>query len=139
MVSIEDLHIGTVIDIRDPLSFHDKHKYSIIVGISEDSFFLGTVYINSEINPSAINSPALAALQYPIYRDKYSFLLGTSYVDCSDMKDRMQHGLIKAINDTGRILGRITRDDMDNIVTLVLGAESIASYYKKVCNVVRPV
>jgi len=139
MVSIQDLQVGTVIDILDPLSFHDKHKYSIIVGISDDSFFLGTVYINSEINPSAINSPELAALQYPIYREKYGFLLVTSYVDCSDMKDRMQHGLLQAINDTGRILGRIARDDMGNIITLVLEAESIADYYKKVCNVVRHV
>ncbi len=119
MVSIQDLQIGTIIDIRDTESFHDKRKYSIIVGISDDCFYLGTVYINSEINPSAINAPELVALQYPIYPEKYKFLKDISYVDCSDMKDRMQNGLLQALNTGGRILGRMTRDDMDKIIILV--------------------
>ncbi len=138
MVSIEDLRTGTVIDIHDPYSYHEKHKYSIIVGISEDKFYIGTVYINSIVNPSAINSPELVALQYEISPSRYKFLRTISFVDCSGLKDRIQSSLLKEINDSGRILGNIAKDDLAAIVRLVLNAETISPYYKSLCNVVQP-
>jgi hypothetical protein len=138
MVSIEELRIGTVIDIRDPYSFHEKHKYSIIIGISHDKFYIGTVFINSIINPHAINSPELVALQYEISSSKYKFLRSVSYVDCSDLKDRMQSSLLQEINTSGRILGNIAKDDLSAIIQLVLDAETISAYYKSICNVVQP-
>lgn len=105
MVSIEELRIGTVFDIRDPYSADEKHKYSIIIGISDDKFYIGTVFINSMVNTRAINSPELVALQYEILSSKYKFLRSVSYVDCSDLKDRMQSSLLQEINTSGRILG----------------------------------
>lgn len=135
MVSIEELRVGTVIDIQDPYSFHEKHKYNIIVGISDDKFYIGTVFINSIVNTRAINSPELIALQYEISPSKYSFLRSVSFVDCSDLKDRMQRSLLKDINDSGRILGSIAKDDLFAIIRLVLNAETIPSYYKNLCNI----
>ena len=139
MVSIEELKIGTVIDIRDPYSFDEKHKYSIIVGMSGDKFYIGTVFINSIVNARAINSPSLVALQYEVSPAKYKFLRTNSYVDCSDLKDRMQSSLLQEINASGRILGTIAKDDLSAIIQLVLNAETIPSYYKSLCNVVQPV
>ena len=118
MVSVKELKIGTVIDIRDPYAFDDKHKYSIIVGISDDRFYIGTVYINSNVNARAINSPSLVALQYEIFPSKYKFLRWPSYVDCSDLKDRMQSSLLQEINTSGRILGTIAEDDLSAIIRL---------------------
>lgn len=139
MVSIEELKIGTVIDIRDPYAFHDKHKYSIIVGVSDDKFYIGTVFINSTVNARAINSPSLVALQHEILPSKYKFLRWQSYVDCSDLKDRVQSSFLQEINDSGRILGTIAKDDLSAIIRLVLNAETIPSYYKNLCNVIQPV
>lgn len=136
MVSNEALKIGTVFDIRDPYSFDDKHKYSVIVGMSDDKFYIGTVFINSLVNTRAINSPELVALQYEILPSKYTFLRTLSYVDCSDLKDRMRSSLLQEINDSGRILGTIAKNDLSSIIRLVLAAETIPSYYKNLCNVV---
>ena len=135
MVTISDLKIGTVIDIRDPYSYDDKHKYSIIVGISEDEFTIATVFINSEINPTAINSPGLVALQYGIKQTDYNFLKRDSFVDCSKITDRIQLTFLNEINNSGRLLGNIRITDLRNIVNLVTGAESISPYYIKLCNI----
>jgi hypothetical protein len=135
MVSVTDLKIGAIVDIHDPYSAHDKHKYSIIIGISDDKFFIGTVFINSLVNAYAINSPALVALQYEIKQSRYQFLDHNSYVDCSQLTDRVQSSFMREINTSGRILGALAKDDLRNVIDLVLGAETILDYYKKLCNV----
>jgi hypothetical protein len=112
MVSIEELKIGTVI---------------------------GTVFINSTVNARAINSPSLVALQYEIFPSRYKFLRWQSYVDCSDLKDRMQSSFLQEINASGRILGTIANDDLSAIIQLVSNAETIPSYYKSLCNIIQRV
>jgi len=135
MVSADDLKIGTVVDIRDPYSFDDKHKYSIIVGISEDKFTIATVFINSLINPNAINSPELVALQFGIKPSNYPFLRTDSYVDCSQIIDRIQITLLDEINASGRLLGQINKPDLKTIINLIVNAPSIQPYYLKLCNI----
>lgn len=98
MVSDTDLQIGTIVDIRDPYSADEKHKYNIIVGISDDRFYVATVFINSLVNTNAINSPDLVALQYEIKKDRYQFLKYNSYVDCSRLIDRIQSSFVREIN-----------------------------------------
>lgn len=110
MVSADDLKIGAVVDIRDPYSFDDKHKYSIIVGISEDKFTIATVFINSLVNPNAI-------------------------VDCSQIIDRIQITLLDEINASGRLLGQINKPDLKTIINLIVNAPSIQPYYLKLCNI----
>ena len=135
MFSAADLKVGTVIDIFDPYSYDEKHKYSVIVGMSNDAFYIGTVFINSEINVSAINAPALVALQYSLKKANYSFLKRDSFVDCSHIEDRLQITLLDQLNSNGRILGEIKSADLKAIVGLVLNAPSIPPYYIKICNV----
>ncbi|MBN9384658.1 MAG: hypothetical protein J0H74_28145 [Chitinophagaceae bacterium] len=91
------------------------------------------------VNTHAINSPELVALQYEISPSKYKFLRSISYVDCSDLKDRIQSSFLQEINTSGRILGNIAKEDLSAIIQLVLNAETIPSYYKNLCNVVHPV
>jgi hypothetical protein len=135
MYAASDLKIGTVIDIHDPYSFDEKHKYSIIVGISEDGFYIATVFINSEINISAINSAKLVALQYEIRKAHYSFLKRDSFVDCSHLEDRLQVTLLDQLNSGGRILGKIRVTDLNKVIGLVLEAPSIPPHYIKICNI----
>jgi hypothetical protein len=131
MVSIDDLAEGTIIDIRDPYSFDDKHKYSIIVAHSADEFMVATVFINSEINTTTINSPELVALQHEILPTSYRFLRQKSFVDCSIITDRTKIALVNEINETGRVLGNLSADDLLTVRTLITNAESIYPYYKK--------
>ena len=135
MYSAADLKVGTVFDIHDPYSFDEKHKYSIIVGISEDGFYIATVFINSEINVSAINSAKLVALRYEIRKAQYSFLKRDSFVDCSHLEDRLQITLLDQLNSAGRILGKIRAIDLNKIINLVLLAPSIQPHYIKICNI----
>lgn len=135
MYSAADLKLGTVIDIYDPYSYDEKHKYSVIVGVSEDAFYIGTVFINSEINISAINSPSLVDLQYLIKKANYTFLRRDSFVDCSHIEDRLQITLVDQLNSNGRILGEIKANDLKAIIALVLNAPSIPPFYIKLCNV----
>ena len=136
MVSIDDLKIGTVVDILDPYSTPPKRKYSIIIAVAEDKFYIGTVYINTEVNVLTINSPELVSLQHEIHQIKYIFLQHDSFVDCSDMKPRLQSELLRQLSDGGRIVGRIAKDDVVAINTLVRSADTIMPYYKKLCNLV---
>lgn len=135
MHSSEDLKIGTIIDIHDPYSYHPKHKYSVIVGIDHDQIVLGTVFINSEINPSAINSEALASLQYEIKAAHYHFLAKDSFIDCSNLEDRISTSVVNSLNNGGRILGQLKKSDLHSVISLVLNAPSILPYYIKACNV----
>ena len=136
MVSIDDLKIGTVVDILDSHSTPPKRKYSIIVAIAEDKFYIGTVYINTEVNVLTINSPELVALQYKIYQAKYPFLQHDSFVDCSDMKARLQSELLRQLTNGGRIIGRIAKDDLITVNSLIRSADTIIPYHKKLCNLV---
>ena len=136
MVSIDDLRIGTVIDILDPYSNPPKRKYSIIIAIAEDKFYIGSVYINTEVNVLTINSPELVALQHEISKAKYPFLQRDSFVDCSDMKSRLQSELLRQLTTGGRIIGNIAKDDLVTINSLVRSADTIIPYYKKLCNLV---
>src|SRR5258708_23803703 len=135
MYSAADLKVGTVIDIHDPYSYDEKHKYSIIVGISEDQFYVATVFINSLINPHAINSQILVNLQFEIKKAQYPFLKRDSFVDCSHIEDRVQVTLIDQVNSNGRILGQIKTGDLKKVINLVLSAPSILPYYIKMCNI----
>ena len=136
MVSIDDLKIGTILDILDSHSNPPKRKYSIIIAIAEDKFYVGTVYINTEVNILTINSPELVALQHEISQAKNSFLRHDSFVDCSDMKSRLQSELLRQLNTGGRIIGKIAKDDLVAINALVRSADTIIPYYKKLCNLV---
>lgn len=136
MISIDDLKIGTVIDILDSYSTPPKRKYSIIVAIAEDKFYIGTVYINTDVNVLTINSPELVALQHEIHQTKYPFLQHNSFVDCSDMKPRLQSELLRQLSNGGRVIGRIVKDDLVAINSLIRSADTIIPHYKKLCNLI---
>jgi hypothetical protein len=127
---LADLKIGGVVHFFDNASHHPKPKFSVIVGISRDSFFLGTVFVNTGIHIGHINSPELEKLHYKISQKKYSnFLKHDSYIDCSDVKHRMQSSFLDELNATGKIVGSLTPDDLQNVLTIIEASDTISPYY----------
>jgi hypothetical protein len=129
-IGIDDLRIGTIVYFYDPESYDPKPKFCVIIGISEDLYHIATLYINSEVNINAINSPALVALQYKIkLKDYRQFLTNDSYVDCSTMKHRMKGSFLENLNAKGRIKGSLIPTDLKNVISLINNSETFSSYY----------
>jgi hypothetical protein len=139
MVTVKDLKIGTIIHFFDEQSYHPKPKYSVIVGISDDAFDIATVYFNTGINVSAINSPELVALQYKVEPGSdYKFIKDISYIDCSVLSHRMQTSLLESLNSSsGKVLGYLTANDLRNVIDLILSADSILPHYIKLFKIHR--
>lgn len=48
-MQISDLKVGTIVHFFDNESYQPKPKFSVIVGVSDDSYHLSTVFINTNI------------------------------------------------------------------------------------------
>jgi hypothetical protein len=130
MCSLSDLTIGKVIEFYDPLSHPNKHKISVIVGISNDGSDIATVYINSNINPHKLGSPELLRLQYQISPGKERpYISHVSYINCSELKHRFPSSLVDSMVYSGRIPGQLSTEDLKNVVALILSAETISPHY----------
>ena len=135
-MELADLKVGAVVHFFDNASHNPKPKFSVIVGISEDAFFLGTVFVNTDINIRHINSPELEKLHYKLSQKRYrNFLKHDSYVDCSDVKHRMQVSFLNDVNYSGEIVGSLAIDDLKNVLGLIESSDTIAPYYLHLYNI----
>lgn len=135
-MELADLKVGAVVHFFDNASHDPKPKFSVIVGISEDAFFLGTVFVNTDINIRHINSPELEKLHYKLSQKRYrNFLKHDSYVDCSDVKHRMQVSFLNDLNYSGEIVGSLAIDDLKNVLLLIESSDTIAPYYLRLYNI----
>jgi hypothetical protein len=135
-MQLADLNVGAVVHFFDNASHHPKPKFSVIVGISDDTFCLGTVFVNTDINITHINSPELEKLHYKLNQKRYSnFLKHDSYVDCSDVKHRMRTSFLDELNYSGKIVGSLASDDLKNVLTLIMSSDTIAPYYLRLYNI----
>jgi hypothetical protein len=130
---ISDLKVGTIVHFFDEESYQPKPKYSVIVGLSGDSYNLATVFINTNIKSEHLNSPELAKLHYKISCKRYSnFLKDDSFVDCSDLKHRQKTSFLEALNSpSGKIVGNLATDDLENVLNMILASDTISPYYLK--------
>lgn len=137
-MQLADLRVGVLVHFFDNASHNPKPKFSVIVGISDDAFFLGTVFVNTEINVRHINSPELEKLHYKLSQKRYSdFLKHDSYVDCSDVKHRVQTSFLNDLNYSGEIVGSLATDDLKNVLNLIESSDTIAPYYLRLYNIPR--
>lgn len=135
-MGLTDLKVGAAVHFFDNASHNPKPKFSVIVGISEDAFFLGTVFVNTDINIRHINSPELAKLHYKLSQKRYrNFLKHDSYVDCSDVKHRIQTSFLSDLNYSGEIVGALAIDDLKNVLYLIESSDTIAPYYLRLYNI----
>ncbi len=128
MCSIADLPVGRVFELfHDDQSKPPKPKISVVVGISNDQFEIGTVFINSDVNMYKVSSQELIALQYHITPSKgRQFISHQSFVDCSEIKQRNYINVCRAITTReGRFLGTLPQSDIKNVLQLITSADSI--------------
>ena len=122
---------GVVIRLYD--SDSKKEKRVIILGVDEESILASYVRINSEININVFRTTDQIDCQYKISSDCNEFLDHDSYVDCTilckcNISDIVYY--IKIRNEA--ILGEVKQNDLDSIITLVVGAEtSVPSQLRK--------
>jgi hypothetical protein len=137
-MQVSDLKVGTIVHFFDSASHNPKPKFSVIIGVSDDSFFLGTVFINTNIKIEHLSSPELIRLHYKIRQDKYShFLKHDSYIDCSDVKHRLQTSFVDDLNSSsGKILGVLAANDLTNVLNIVASSDTISPYYLKLYKIV---
>lgn len=129
-MDIADLMVGMILHFFDNESHDPKNKFNIIVGASTDLFCFATVYINSEINISRINSSELKALQYEIKQQAYpNILIRDSYIDCSRLTHRLQSSFLSAINSENNPVGTLLIKDQENIIKLLSTSDSLSPHY----------
>ena len=92
-----------------------RDKYFAIIGIDQDSVLVGSVLINTEINPKMFMK--IATLQHRILPDDYDFLGGKErYIDCSSLFEIKYD---RALYDADYI-GILKEDDLSEIIRLTL-------------------
>jgi hypothetical protein len=90
MQVIDDrLSVGSIIFEHVLTTNPPKNKYYISIGISDNKIALGTVYINTEINPNISKTPQLRSYHIPIAASDYPFLRYDSFIDCSNIQERL--------------------------------------------------
>ena len=87
-VKDDRLQVGSVIFEYVTTTTPPKEKYYIVVGFSEDKVALGTVFINSEVNPNVFRNERLRNLHIPFPQSENPFLKWNSFINCSDIQER---------------------------------------------------
>lgn len=134
-MAIDDrLVVGSVLFEFVTTTIPPKNKYYIVVGISENEVALGTVYINSEINPNIFNTPQLRGYHIPISAAQYPFLRYDSFIDCSHIEERAVSDVIKCLNSDNKRYGyyaTISENELNTILQTLDNAHTIAPILKK--------
>ena len=95
---------------------------------------LGTVYINTDINPNIFNTQELVDLHIPISVAQNPVLKYDSHVDCSQIIERKKELVYNIINSGDNkfgYVGNISPKDLGNIRNKLIHAPTIAPIIKK--------
>ncbi len=126
------LQIGTVIRARVADTNPPKIKRFVIVGVSADKLALGTLYINSEINPNIFPTEELKRLHLRLEATGRTYLEHDSYLDCSRIYEKDHEAILEVLKtDTGSVLGQLAPDDLARLKQTVKAARTIAIRVKK--------
>lgn len=99
----------------------DHPKFFIVVGISGDKIFTCSIYINSEIHPSIIGKPELAALQVPLMKKFYDFLKYDSFACCSTplyiRSEKIHHWMQEG---SCKVISALTAEDLHFVSNAII-------------------
>lgn len=128
----QNLKIGSVIRAFVQDTNPPKIKRFIIIGISPDKLALGTLYINSEINPTVFHTEELRRLHIKFEVSGRDFLEHESYVDCSKIYEKAFDDIAELlIQDQSNHIGDLADSDLKLIKHTVKGAKTISVRTKK--------
>lgn len=101
----------------------EHKKLFIIAGISNDSVFLCSVYINSNIHPSIMQKQHLLELQVPLRKVNNSFLKYDSFANCSNHIPMESNSLNEWILDKScKVIGFIYHEDLEKVISNIVSS-----------------
>ncbi|MEA2027688.1 MAG: hypothetical protein U9N49_01755 [Campylobacterota bacterium] len=109
-----------------------KIKFLLIIGSDSDKLLIAYLYINTNINFNVHHSSKLVDLQYELVADDENRLDYNSFVDCSSIYEANREklkGLI--IEDMDKFRGKISKNDLDTIITKIRESDLIDKITKK--------
>ncbi len=128
------LNVGSIIFEYVTTTNPPKNKYYVVVGITDDHIALGTVYINSEVNPNLFRAERLKKLHIPVLASDNPFLKWDSFIDCSQIQERLTSDVYDCITSGDPKYGYIANLTVDTLQTVIATLDSaltIAPIIKK--------
>ena len=118
---------GSVFRLISPHTNPPKIKIFVILAVTEDTFCVGILYINTDINVNLFPTPSLRALHNPLKAKDWEFLDHDSYLDCSQIYELSFDQLKEKFKtDSDCYLGELEGDDFEQSVELVKSARTIS-------------
>lgn len=115
-----NLEIGNVIKCFISHTNPPKEKRFVILGINDEGNYVGSVFINTNVNFNIINSQELLELQYPIKNQANDYLDHDSFIDCSELFEFDRQSLYDLLmKEPERALGKVLPEDLEKLFTLV--------------------
>ncbi|MEP7168117.1 MAG: hypothetical protein ABI855_01980 [Bacteroidota bacterium] len=116
-----------VFDTKPP-----KEKRFVILAFSFDKIALGTLYINSEINPNLFRTEELRKLHLKFEIENRPYLEHDSYIDCSDIYEKSFEEIKQILtNNSKALLGELNEKDFKLVSDTVKSAKTITPALKK--------
>lgn len=127
-----NLQIGSVIKTFVTDTTPHKIKRFVILGVSGDKLAIGTLYINSEINPNLFPSPELKRLHLKLEKQNRDYLDHDSFLDCSKVYEKEYEDLMAVLqHDASCLIGQLSTDDLRLVKKTVREARTIPVRTKK--------
>lgn len=115
-----NLEVGNVIKCFTSHTNPPKEKRFVILGVNENGDYVGSVFINTNVNFNIINSQELLDLQYPVKNQPNDYLDHDSFIDCSELFEFDRQTLYELlIKEPERALGKVSSEDLEILFGLV--------------------
>lgn len=115
-----NLEVGCVIKCFTYHTVPPKEKRFVILGINADGNYVGSVFINTNVNFNVINSQELLELQYPVKNQPNDYLDHDSFIDCSELFEFSRQDLFNLlIAEPEKALGKVSQEDLKILFNLV--------------------
>lgn len=121
-----NLAAGNVIKCFTTHTNPPKEKRIVILGENTNGNFVGSVFINSNVNFNVINSQEIKELQYPVKNQGNDYLDHDSFIDCSELFEFERSDLFDLlVKEPERALGKVSDEDLEIVFSLVKSSPMI--------------
>lgn len=132
-----NLSIGSVIKCFTTHTNPPKEKRFVILGVNDAGDFIGSVFINTNVNFKVMNSQELRDLQHPVKNQANDYLDHDSYIDCSALFEFSRQIVFELLmREPERALGTVTPDDLKTLLKLVKTSPTIEPKVLKKFNLI---
>ena len=108
--------------------YDTRKKYVVIIGFTSEGIAIGTLLINSKIDPSK-RSPEMMNCQYPLLSRLYKGILDyDSWLDCSDIFELSTQ---KISERKGQLKGHLTEEDRIRVLEFLKETDVIDNFTKR--------